>query len=228
MTYLEAECDGAEAWTLSGNGSNDSAMAYEVAGLRAQMRVLRGIAMGSLGVSMVVLALLAHSFLGGSGVHTTVQGRSTSMKVPTTQLWEEEEVIVPYGFKACDSAAGSPQMAPIRKSGDFLFLSGILGYEKPCKSAVKDVEKQIIAAFKWANDTLETAKVQWSDVLSVTSYHVNLDEHHEIFKREREKVFEKPPYPAWTALGVKQLYFDHEVFEMSIIAEKICVGLECD
>merc|ERR1719454_151574 len=116
-------------------------MAHEVAGIRAQMKIFRGIAMGSLAVSMVVLALVAHSFLGGSGMQSPLQGQSRSMKVQTTQLWEEEEVIVPYGFKACDSPKGDPQMAPIRKSGDFLFLSGLLGYETPCKSAVKDVEK---------------------------------------------------------------------------------------
>jgi len=223
--YLETECGNSEAVPLAGE---TSALATELAAMRAQMRILRGVAFGSLAVSMVVLALLGHSVL-----RTSSTGLPGAAVVPPgviagTQLWEQNDVIVPYGFKSCDSAAEPPQIAPIRKTGDFLFLSGILGYEVPCKSAVKDVHKQIESAFRWANDTLATAGVSWKDVLSVTSYHVNLDQHQPIFTRMREMVLPAPPYPAWTAVGVKSLYFPHEVFEMTIVARHVCVGLECD
>merc|ERR1719343_115448 len=115
--------------------------------------------------------------------HTLAESSSSDL-----QMWDfpTDSVIVPYGFQGCDSSNMPPQIAPIRKNGDFVFLSGILGYEKPCKTAVQDVRGQIIAAFRWANRTLSAAKVSWKDVLSVTSYHVDLQNHSSIFAKMRE------------------------------------------
>lgn len=225
--HPEVACSDSECLQYAGEGDNGLAIASEVAALRSQMRIFRGVALGSLAVSMVALAMLAHNTIGGTSLPSRTQ--LVEETIPTTQLWQNDAVIVPYGFKSCDSAAEPPQIAPIREKGGFLFLSGILGYDTPCKSAVRDGNKQIEAAFKWADDTLSTAKVSWSDVMSVTSYHVNLTQHQETFAAQREKYMPKPPYPAWTAVGVNQLYFEHEVFEMTIIAKKPeCVGLECD
>lgn len=216
------------------SADEQEASSSEIRALKAQMRTLRNVAVGSLALSAAVLVAvgaIAVQVMAPQQVH----GRSVaSGHLEVQQLFEdrhEDAVIVPYGFKACDSSQMPPQVAPIRKTGDFLFLSGILGYDVPCKSAVKDVSKQIQAAFKWANQTLRAAGAEWEDVLTVTSYHVDLynREHDDVFVREREKVLPKPPYPAWTAIGVKSLYFTGEVFEMSIIARrKPCEGLECD
>mmetsp|Transcript_90116 Transcript_90116/g.165393 ORF Transcript_90116/g.165393 Transcript_90116/m.165393 type:complete len:177 (+) Transcript_90116:121-651(+) len=157
------------------------AAASEIKALRAQMRTLRSLTIGSFALSALIL------FVAGAMAFHHAGGRK-----------------------------------------DFLFLSGILGYEVPCKSAVKDVAGQIKAAFKWANETLAAAGADWKDVLSVTSYHVDLHNHDDVFARMREQVLPEPPYPAWTAVGVKSLYFENEVFEMSIIARHQCVGLQCD
>jgi len=204
------------------------AAASEIKALRAQMRTLRSLTIGSFALSALIL------FVAGAMAFHHAGGRKASRHrggLDVQQLWSsggEANVIVPYGFKACDSSTMPPQIAPIRKTEDFLFLSGILGYEVPCKSAVKDVAGQIKAAFKWANETLAAAGADWKDVLSVTSYHVDLHNHDDVFARMREQVLPEPPYPAWTAVGVKSLYFENEVFEMSIIARHQCVGLQCD
>jgi enamine deaminase RidA (YjgF/YER057c/UK114 family) len=195
--------------------------------------MLRAIAIGSLAVSVAMLALVAHTVFGGSApVQTQTMQQSNTLAEASSsdlQMWDLDSVIVPYGFKGCDSSAMPPQIAPIRKNGDFVFLSGILGYDKPCASAVKNVTEQIVAAFKWANQTLAKAGVTWKQVLTVTSYHVDLVKHQNIFAKMRTEVLPKPPYPAWTAVGVDSLYFDGEVFEMTIVARKTkCVGLECD
>jgi enamine deaminase RidA (YjgF/YER057c/UK114 family) len=232
MRHLE--CNSSEAAPLTAVQEDASNMGDEIVALRAQMRVLRAIALGSLAISAVVLAVLANNALIGqetqsrrSANHLThVADLSASTQLSSAR---DDNVIVPYGFKSCDSSSMPPQIAPIRHNGDFLFLSGILGYDKPCKTAHKDVEKQITAAFNWANETLKAAGVEWRDVLTVTSYHVELHQHQDIFSRMREQVLPKPPYPAWTAVGVKSLYFPDEIFEMTIIARKEpCMGLECD
>jgi len=140
----------------------------------------------------------------------------------------EDKVIVPYGFDGCDSTALPPQIAPVRRAGDFLFFSGVLGYDQPCVSAHTDPEKQIAAAFKWANITLATARTSWADVLSVTSYHVDMSVHMDTFVSEREKYVTKLPYPAWTSVGVKSLYFPNEILEMQMVARMApCNSLEC-
>lgn len=227
--FVQTESGHAENMEASPLAGEFVTMASEIAALRSQMRIFRSIAFGSLAVSMLVLALLGHSYMGPSakGMHS-----ATNVQASVTELdggvWSSQ-VIVPYGFKACDSTAEPPQIAPIRQSGEFLFLSGILGYDTPCKTAVEDVTEQFTAAFKWANDTLTTAGVSWVDVMSVTSYHVGLKEHQAIFAKTRQDFLPRQPYPAWTAVGVNKLYFDHEVFEMTIIARRPrCVGLECD
>jgi len=222
--FVETE-SGAEASPLAGETAS---LASEIAALRSQIRIFRGVALGSLAVSMVVLAMLGHSYFGPS---TTGVRTARTAKLPVIGLNEvfDAPVIVPYGFKACDSTSEPPQIAPIRQNGEFLFLSGILGYDTPCKTAVKDVTEQFRAAFKWANDTLTTAGVSWVDVMSVTSYHVDLKGHEKIFAKSREDFLPRQPYPAWTAVGVNKLYFDNEVFEMTIIARRQgCIGLECD
>lgn len=231
MRHLE--CNSSEAAPLT--ATSEDAKADEIAALRAQMRTLRAISLSSFALCVVALAILANNSLNmrGVGSHSSVSHLThVADLAASTQLSADlgdNNVIVPYGFKSCDSTAMPPQIAPIRNNGDFLFLSGILGYDKPCKSAHKNATKQIEAAFKWADDTLKAAKVDWEDVLTVTSYHVELEKHQHIFSEMREKVLPGPPYPAWTAVGVKSLYFPDEIFEMTIVArKKECVGLECD
>jgi len=228
MPFLEVQdLDGnAEEAPLAGS----SAVSSEIVALQAQVRTLRRVAFASLAVSMLAIAVLAqNAFAGAGAAHGPQSTMAFTAKVPEVQqLWDDNEVIIPYGFDECDSAAEPPQIAPIRKNGEFVFMSGILGYDVPCKTAVEDPEKQIRAAFKWAEDTLEAAGVKWSDVLSVTSYHVNISTHHRTFADMREQFLTKPPYPAWTAVGVQGLYFPNEIFEMTLIARKVCVGLECD
>jgi enamine deaminase RidA (YjgF/YER057c/UK114 family) len=227
MPFLEVqELDNAEEAPLAGS----SAVSLEIVLLQAQVRTLRRVAFGSLAVSMLALAVLAQNMLAGTGAaRSPLNTMAVTAKVPEIQqLWDDNEVIIPYGFDECESASEPPQIAPIRKNGEFLFLSGILGYDVPCKTAVQDPAKQIRAAFKWAEDSLEAAGVKWSDVLTVTSYHVNISQHQRTFADMREKFLTEPPYPAWTAVGVSGLYFPNEIFEMTLIARKVCLGLECD
>ena len=83
----------------------------------------------------------------------------------------ELQDLVPEEFSYCNTAGWPAQIAPVRRSGDFLFFSGLLGYEEPCKTAVKDSTKQVEMAFHWMDKTLKSAGIGWIDLVSVTSYH---------------------------------------------------------
>lgn len=146
------------------------------------------------------------------------------------QRWTgPDNVIVPYGFTGCDTSAMPPQIAPVRRAGDFLFLSGILGYKNVCQDAEPDPDKQIELAFHWADVALQAAGSDWGETMAVTSYHLSVKEHTKTFEAMRAKYLPKPPFPAWTAVAVNELYFTNEIYEMTIIAlRKPCTGLECD
>lgn len=228
---------------LSNQGARHSGdmTAGELDALKSQVRLLQRFMMGSVVVSVGSLCVLAAALFGsvgsgnsgGDGAGAPFSTTSVGADGPggATQLWSgPDNVIIPYGFKDCDSSTMPPQIAPVRTAGDFLFLSGILGYDVPCQSAVQEVEEQIEKAFSWADTTLKAAGVAWTDVMTVTSYHVNLDEHADAFQKAREKYLKKNPLPAWTSVGVSSLYFPGEVFEMQMVAmRKPCHGLgDCE
>jgi len=152
-----------------------------------------------------------------------------SKTLQTREAWTGRDTdIIPYGFETCRTGMSS-HLAPIRVVGDFGFLSGILGYDIPCRSAIQDPRAQIHEAFRVMNYTLSSANWRLEDVVSVTSYHLNMADYLDIFVEEREAFFKKPPYPAWTAIGVASLYFKGEILELSAIARAPpCTSLECD
>lgn len=157
--------------------------------------------------------------------------RATAGQHPALmQKWSgPDRVIVPYGFNGCDTSQMPPQIAPVRRAGDFLFLSGILGYNKVCASAEPDPGKQIELAFHWADVALRASGSDWTEVMSVTSYHLDLKGHMDTFVRMRKKYLPPYPLPAWTAVQVGAMYFPDEVYEMTLIAlRKPCDNLECD
>lgn len=208
--------------------------------LQATIRQLKGIAFGSLLVSAVAVALAGTTLFHSSqraSTPVTSQVKGPEFQAlynnfdanATLGLWSgPDNVIVPYGFAECDSTAMPPQIAPVRVAGDFLFLSGILGYNVPCKSAHPDIDKQIELAFHWADVTLRAAKSSWKDIMMVTSYHVNFDKHLAKFTEMRSKYLIEAPFPAWTSVEINKLFFDNEVFEMTMIGRRApCNTLEC-
>ena len=80
----------------------------------------------------------------------------------------------------------------------FLFCSRAAGAEKTCFGS------------------------RWIDLVSVTSYHVNIDAHLDTFLAQRKKYLAQAPYPAWTSVSVPKLFFEHEVAESGRQAERSC------
>lgn len=222
--------------TMDMGAQDGSAIPLE---LQATIRHLKGIAFGSMLVSAVAMSLAATTLLRSSQPSAPERSQITPSEVQalyskfnanaTTGLWSgPDNVIVPYGFSECDSTAMPPQIAPVRVAGDFLFLSGILGYNTPCESAHPDIDKQIELAFHWADVTLRAAKSSWKDIMMVTSYHVGMKKHIKKFTEMRSKYLADGIFPAWTSVEVSKLFFDHEVFEMTMIGRKApCNNLEC-
>lgn len=149
------------------------------------------------------------------------------------RLWAsggDDSVMVPYGFADCTTTAMPPEFAPVRAAGDFFYFSGIAGYLEPCKSVIPDREAQIEKAFYWLAQMLETSKLTFPEVLSVTAYHVGpMAREMDTLVRMREKYWPVTPYPAWTSVQVEGLWYPEAIFMVQIVARrKSCSGVQCD
>jgi enamine deaminase RidA (YjgF/YER057c/UK114 family) len=182
-----------------------------------------------LAVAFACLALSLSASTAFSAATNRTAGAKSSSELQPSQLWAGvDSDLVPEEFSYCTSAGWPAQIAPVRRSGDFLYFSGILGYEEPCKTCVKDTSKQVKMAFHWMDKTLKSAGIGWIDLVAVTSYHVDMDKHLDAFLEERKTYLAHAPYPAWTSVSVPKLFFEHEVLELTAVARvPPCASLEC-
>jgi enamine deaminase RidA (YjgF/YER057c/UK114 family) len=68
-----------------------------------------------------------------------------------------------------------------------------------------DPEEQIRQTFVNVGATLAEAGLGWADVVELTSYHVGLRDQADALLRVAGEFLDSP-YPAWTAVGVSELF----------------------
>lgn len=101
------------------------------------------------------------------------------------------------------------------RSGDLLFVSGQVG-SRSDGSSEPDFKRQVELAFDNLAATLKAAGCSFDDIVDVTSFHTDPQNQLETVLAVKSKVFDKQPYPNWTAIGVNWLAgFD---FEIKVIA----------
>lgn len=108
------------------------------------------------------------------------------------------------------------KMAPGHLANGFLFLTGMTG-SMPDGSLSPDPESQIRNAFDKIGWVLSDADLGWNSLVEMTSYHVGLESHFEIFKEVRGEYVQEP-YPAWTALEVAGFVRKDAIVEIRVIA----------
>lgn len=100
--------------------------------------------------------------------------------------------------------------------GNTLRLSGHTGEDVNGVFAV-DVEDQIRGAFRNTASTLAEAGVGWPNVVEIHSYHLGLGSQGAALLRIAAEFLEAP-YPAWTAVGVVELFSPKALVEIRCIA----------
>jgi enamine deaminase RidA (YjgF/YER057c/UK114 family) len=80
----------------------------------------------------------------------------------------------------------------------------------------EDPKAQMREAFRNVANTLQAAGATWADVVSMTTYHVGLQSQLPSFVEIRNE-FVQEPYPAWTGVGVTELY-GGAIVEISVVA----------
>ena len=124
-----------------------------------------------------------------------------------------KRAIVPPALKA---AAEQLKMSPAVLSGNHLFLTGSTGGDAD-GIMPDDPEAQMRNAFDKIGFILREAGLGFEAIVEMTTYHVGLREHFNLFDSVRLD-YVKEPYPAWTAVEVAGLRREGAVVEIRVIA----------
>ncbi len=80
-----------------------------------------------------------------------------------------------------------------------------------------DLTEQSRQTFENIADTLAAAGCTWADVEEITAYHVGLQAQGDLVLEVAGQFMSKP-FPAWSAIGVTELYEPDAVVEIRVIA----------
>jgi len=113
----------------------------------------------------------------------------------------DREIIVPQAMEKIFHRVG---YAPAVRVPPLLFISGQVGGMTGDVEPILDPETQFLAAFENLREVLETAGCSFADVVDLTTFHVDLETHREVFISVKNLVFPRQSY-AWTMIGVAAL-----------------------
>lgn len=108
------------------------------------------------------------------------------------------------------------QIAPGVRVGDTLYCSGQIGFASD-GSLPKDPEAQYVNAFEAVGAILAEAGGSFADLVEVSSFHIDLVAHMDLFQKVRARYIAKP-YPAETAVGVAELGIPGALLEIRATA----------
>lgn len=103
------------------------------------------------------------------------------------------------------------------KSKDLLFISGQVGVDD-AGAAITDTAQQFAQAFANLGAVLTAAGADFSNIVDVTTFHVDMYEHFDTFATAKQKIFPTAPFPNWTAIGVTNLANPALLLETKAIA----------
>ena len=108
------------------------------------------------------------------------------------------------------------KMSPGLVSGQHVFFTGFTGANSDGSLSI-DPETQMRNAFEKIGFVLRDANMDFGSLVEMTTYHVGLREHLNVFKSVRAE-YVKEPYPAWTAIEVAGFVREGAVIEIRVIA----------
>ncbi len=106
--------------------------------------------------------------------------------------------------------------AQATKSGEFVFISGVIGTGEKGKLPETKTE-EFHNAWKGIGDILALAHGGYSDIVECTTYHVDIHSHIREFSEIRDQYL-SVPWPAWTAIGITELLVAGASVEIRVTA----------
>lgn len=110
------------------------------------------------------------------------------------------------------------RMSPGLVCKGFVFLTGFTGARADGRLAA-DPETQIRDAFRKVVLVLDSGGMDFGHLVEMTTYHVGLKDHFDIFQSVRAD-FVVEPYPAWTAIEVAGFVREGAIVEIRAIARE--------
>jgi enamine deaminase RidA (YjgF/YER057c/UK114 family) len=126
----------------------------------------------------------------------------------------QNDVVVPAGM---EMAYERFHFAPAVRAGGLLRCSGQLGTDERFVVVSADPEAQFVRALENVKSVLAAARLDFSDVVEMTTFHVGLREHLGTFLAVKDRFF-AAPWPAWTAIGVTELAAPGALVEIRVTA----------
>ena len=127
----------------------------------------------------------------------------------------KQQAIIP---RALQSYYDDWHMSPGLLGGGFVFFTGFTGTLAD-GTLSPDPEQQIRDAFGKVQAVLDAGGMTFADIVEMTSYHVGLRDHLELFKKVRDEHVQEP-YPAWTAIEVAGFVREGAIVEIRVIARQ--------
>ncbi|HTY73559.1 MAG TPA: Rid family hydrolase [Actinomycetes bacterium] len=123
------------------------------------------------------------------------------------------DIVVPDTWRAFFEATHIPAAVRV---GNQLRLTGHTG-DREDGTFSDDPEEQMRQTFRNIAITLAEAGASWSDVVEITSYRVRLRAQAEATLLIAAE-FLTSPYPAWTDVGISELFEPDALVEISCVA----------
>ncbi len=121
-------------------------------------------------------------------------------------LVKPEMLEIPPGNEIFDGYRAAFQkygFAPAVRSRGFLFISGQVGV-RPDGQDADSVAEQTEWALMRIKELLRIAGLDFTDLVDVTSYHVDIENTLPEFMEAKSR-FIKSPFPAWSIIGISGL-----------------------
>lgn len=178
-------------------------------------------------LAMILRALVIGVVAGSNGASASAQPATAvpaAGGAPTHIPARGGEVIL--GDKYDTLEYNREGFAPVRRSGDLLFISGIIVARRPGEGTdVESFKNEVRRTFRRIQHELEAAGANFDDVVMINSFHVwsgpdfngTKEEQFEAFEQVKEE-FMHGPHPAWTAVGSTGLLGNGGIIEVQMIA----------
>jgi len=107
---------------------------------------------------------------------------------------------------------------PALRSGDFVFCAGQVGRDADLR-VIANPAAQFEACWDNLALVLESAGCTFKDVVEITTFHVGMSRHMNVFRQVKERRFPRATCP-WTCVGVSELAHQELLVEIKCIARK--------
>jgi enamine deaminase RidA (YjgF/YER057c/UK114 family) len=123
------------------------------------------------------------------------------------------DAIVPAAWAGFYDATNIPAAVRV---GNVLRLTGHTG-DRADGTFADSAEEQIRQTFSNIANTLAEVGATWADVVEINSFHVRFQDHPEAELTVAAEFLEAP-YPAWSAVGVTELFETAALYELRCVA----------